>query len=166
MRLLLQRKCPSLLKWKSICKGWFTPSRDTFTMDRFLWHRDGYGIHIIFNLDSMDNSNMLQDDLVELPANRIQMQFESMQLDMFWCAQLKPFPQLAERPLEVIVPFATTFLCVFQHNYTSKQSLGTVWMQVTTCVWHFGNLVFNHHNWWNATTKESLKCNIVYYVVL
>ncbi|KAK4327553.1 hypothetical protein Pmani_001960 [Petrolisthes manimaculis] len=46
------------------------------------WIRDPF----IFNLDSMDDSNIMKDDLVELQANdRIRMEFESMQLDMFWC---------------------------------------------------------------------------------
>ncbi len=40
----------------------------------------------------------------------IQMEFEKMQLDMFWCAQLQTFPQLAGRALEVLMPFATTYL--------------------------------------------------------
>ncbi|KAK3862332.1 hypothetical protein Pcinc_031801 [Petrolisthes cinctipes] len=72
------------------------------------WIRDPF----LFNLDSMDDSDIMKDDLVELQANdRIRMEFESMQLDMFWCEQLKLFPQLAERALEVLVPFATTYLC-------------------------------------------------------
>ncbi|KAK4306643.1 hypothetical protein Pmani_021537 [Petrolisthes manimaculis] len=45
------------------------------------WIRDPF----LFNLDSMDDSNIMKDDLVELQANdRIRMEFESMQLDMFW----------------------------------------------------------------------------------
>ena len=72
------------------------------------WIRDPF----LFNLDSMDDNDMMKDDLVELQTNdRIRMEFETMQLDMFWCAQLQTFPQLAGRALEVLVPFATTHLC-------------------------------------------------------
>ncbi|XP_068201816.1 protein FAM200C-like [Palaemon carinicauda] len=72
------------------------------------WIRDPF----LFNLDSMDDNDIMKDDLVELQTNdRIRMEFEKMQLDMFWCAQLQAFPQLARRALEVLVPFATTYLC-------------------------------------------------------
>lgn len=72
------------------------------------WIRDPF----LFNLDSMDDNDMMKDDLVELQTNdRIPMEFEKMQLDMFWCAQFKTFPQLAGRALEVLVPFSTTYLC-------------------------------------------------------
>ena len=32
-------------------------------------------------------------------------------MDAFWCAQLNTFPQLAKKALEILVPFATTYLC-------------------------------------------------------
>ena len=34
-----------------------------------------------------------------------------MHLATFWCAQLEMFPQLAESALNILVPFATTYLC-------------------------------------------------------
>lgn len=99
------------------------------------WIRDPF----LFNLDSMDDNDMMKDDLVELQTNdRIPMEFEKMQLAMFWCAQFKTFPQLAGRALEVLVPFSTTYAReVFQRSYTSRQKPETVWMQVMTCVWNF-----------------------------
>ena len=72
------------------------------------WMQDPF----VFNLDSMDDNDEMKEDRVEMKAsNKIKMEFDSMQLDTFWCAQLKKFPQLAERALEVLVPFATTYLC-------------------------------------------------------
>jgi len=72
------------------------------------WMQDPF----VFNLDSMDDNDEMKEDLVEMKAsNKIKMEFDSMQLDTFWCAQLNTFPQLAERALEVLVPFATTYLC-------------------------------------------------------
>lgn len=50
------------------------------------WIRDPF----LFNLDSMDDSDIMKDDLVELLANdRVRMEFESMQLDMFCVHSLK-----------------------------------------------------------------------------
>ncbi|CAM1328316.1 ZBED8 (predicted) [Pycnogonum litorale] len=60
----------------------------------------------------MDDNDEMKEDLVEMKAsNKIKMEFDSMQLDTFWCAQLNTFLQLAERALEILVPFATTYLC-------------------------------------------------------
>ena len=57
----------------------------------------------------MDDSDIMKDDIVEFQANdKIRMEFELMQLDMFWYAQFKTFSQLGERALEVFVPFETT----------------------------------------------------------
>ncbi|KAG6935642.1 zinc finger BED-type containing 8, partial [Chelydra serpentina] len=58
----------------------------------------------LFNLDSINDSDLMKDDLIELPANgQIQMEFETMKLENFWCAQLAPFPQLAKTALEILV---------------------------------------------------------------
>lgn len=72
------------------------------------WMQDPF----VFNLDSMDDNGEMKEDLVEMKAsNKIKMEFDSMQLDTFWCAQLNTFPQLAESTLEILVPFATTYFC-------------------------------------------------------
>ena len=34
-----------------------------------------------------------------------------MHLSTFWCAQLEMFPLLARSALNILVPFATTYLC-------------------------------------------------------
>ena len=62
----------------------------------------------LFNLDSMNHSEIMKYNLVELQVHDgIRMEFELMQLDMFWYKQFKTCPQLAERALEVCVPFET-----------------------------------------------------------
>lgn len=72
------------------------------------WMQDPF----VFNLDSMDDNDEMKDDLAELKVSKIiKIEFDSMQLDTFWCAQLNTLSQLAERALEVLVPFATTYLC-------------------------------------------------------
>ena len=66
----------------------------------------------IFNLHSMDDNDQMKDDLIEMKASsKIKMEFDSTQLDAFWCAQLNTFLQLAKKALEILVPFATTYLC-------------------------------------------------------
>jgi len=66
----------------------------------------------IYNLDSMDDSNLLKDDLVQLRTNgRNQMEYETVSLENFWCAQVMSYPLLAKIALQHLVPFATTYLC-------------------------------------------------------
>ena len=55
-------------------------------------------------------------NLVELQVHDgIRMEFELMQLDMFWYNQFKTFPQLAERALEVFLPFETKQVSTFEY---------------------------------------------------
>ena len=61
----------------------------------------------------MDENDQTKDDLVEMRASKkIKMEFDSMHLATFWCAQLEMFPQLAKSALKmkILVPFATTYL--------------------------------------------------------
>ena len=72
------------------------------------WIQDPF----LFTLDLMDENDQKKDDLVEMRASKkIKMEFDSMHLATFWCAQLEMFPQLAESALNILVPFATTYLC-------------------------------------------------------
>ena len=72
------------------------------------WIQDPF----LLNIDFMDVNNKIKEGLVEMKAsNKIKMEFDSMQLDTFWCAQLKTFSQLAKNALKILVPFATTYLC-------------------------------------------------------
>ena len=60
----------------------------------------------------MDENDQTKDDLVEMRASKkIKMEFDSMHLATFWCAQLKMIPQLAKIALKILVSFATTYLC-------------------------------------------------------
>ena len=72
------------------------------------WIRDPF----LFNLDSIEDRDMAKDELIELKRNqKVKMEFDSMELTTFWCHQLKVFPLLTERALNVVVPFVTTYLC-------------------------------------------------------
>ncbi|XP_005376317.1 PREDICTED: protein ZBED8 [Chinchilla lanigera] len=66
----------------------------------------------LFNLDFVDDGHLMKNDLAELRASgHILMEFETMKLEDFWCAQLTVFPNLAKIALEILMPFATTYLC-------------------------------------------------------
>ena len=39
------------------------------------------------------------------------MELEKLDLEQFWCAQFKPFPQLAKAALQTLTPFTTTYAC-------------------------------------------------------
>ena len=60
----------------------------------------------------MDENDQKKDDLVEMRASKkIKMEFDSMHLATFWCAQLEMFPQLEKNALKILAPFATTYPC-------------------------------------------------------
>ncbi|XP_005005209.1 protein FAM200C [Cavia porcellus] len=66
----------------------------------------------LFNLDFVDDGYFIKNDLAELRASgQILVEFETMKLEDFWCAQLTVFPDLAKIALEILMPFATTYLC-------------------------------------------------------
>uniref|UniRef100_A0A250Y343 Protein ZBED8 n=1 Tax=Castor canadensis TaxID=51338 RepID=A0A250Y343_CASCN len=66
----------------------------------------------LFNLDFVSDGYSVKKDLAELRASgQILMEFETKKLEDFWCAQLKAFPNLAKTALEILTPFATTYLC-------------------------------------------------------
>ena len=63
----------------------------------------------LFNLDLIDENDQTKDDLVEMrDSMKIKMEFDSMHLATFWCAQLEMCSQLAK---VLLVPFATIYLC-------------------------------------------------------
>ena len=48
------------------------------------WMQDPF----LFNIDFMDDNDKMKDELVEIKAsNKTKMEFDSMQLDTFWCAK-------------------------------------------------------------------------------
>ena len=54
------------------------------------WMQDPF----LFNIDLMDDNDKMKEELVEMKArNKTKIEFDSMQLDTFWCAQLNTFPQ-------------------------------------------------------------------------
>ena len=72
------------------------------------WIRDPF----LFNLNSIEDEDMAKVELIDLKRNqKVIMEFDSMELTTFWCHQLNVFPLLAERALNVVVPFVTTYLC-------------------------------------------------------
>lgn len=60
----------------------------------------------------MNDDDLLKENLIEIQSNaRIEMEFEKLQLEQFWCKQLELYPQLAKAALETLLPFSTTYLC-------------------------------------------------------
>ena len=59
----------------------------------------------------MDDNDKMKKELVKMKtSNKTKMEFDCLLLDTFWCAQLNTFPQTAKNALEILVPFATTYL--------------------------------------------------------
>ncbi|XP_076308545.1 protein FAM200C-like [Tachypleus tridentatus] len=62
-------------------------------------------------MQNLEDVSGIKEDLIDLRHNReIQMEFTNSQLEHFWASQLEAYPALAKKALEVLVPFATTYL--------------------------------------------------------
>ena len=72
----------------------------------------------LFNLDSIEDEDMAKDELIELKENRK----VKMELTTFLCHQLNVFVILAERAVNLVVPFVTTYLCESGAVFTKKLS--------------------------------------------
>ncbi|TBU08480.1 hypothetical protein CWI36_0134p0010 [Hamiltosporidium magnivora] len=60
----------------------------------------------------MDNSDFKKEDLIKLrDCGHIQMEFEQLELQQFWCTQLEGYPQLAKEALKFFLLVATSYLC-------------------------------------------------------
>jgi hypothetical protein len=60
----------------------------------------------------MDDADIQKDDLIDLQSKALLKQgFFNQNIDEFRCSQIAAYPVLAKKALEVLIPFATTYLC-------------------------------------------------------
>lgn len=73
-----------------------------------VWIRNPF----LFNVESVDDSDMAKDDLIDLRHKELlKSEFQSKDLGEFWCSMMEPYPVLAKKALQSILPFVTTYLC-------------------------------------------------------
>ena len=60
----------------------------------------------------MNDTDNLKEEFIDLQGNRgCKIKFCASPLSHFWCDRLVAYPGLARAALEMISPFATTYLC-------------------------------------------------------
>ena len=53
----------------------------------------------------LDDDN-LEEDVIEIKScRRLQLLFNKLKLEYFWCAKMKAFPSLATTAITIILPF-------------------------------------------------------------
>ncbi|XP_068200720.1 protein FAM200C-like [Palaemon carinicauda] len=63
-------------------------------------------------LADVDDDNNLKEELIDLQVNQAcRTKFHTLPLSGFLCDQLVAYPGLAKAPLEMNIPFPTTYLC-------------------------------------------------------
>ena len=66
----------------------------------------------IFDLSKMPDGNNLKEDLIEMKSfQRLQLLFDILKLEDFWCAAMKAFSSLAVNAIRVVLSFPTTCFC-------------------------------------------------------
>ena len=86
---------------------------------------------------SLNKNDEMNKNVIEMKAiYKIKIEFDSVQLDIFWCEQRNTFPQLAKTVLKVLVAFVTTYFCEtdFSTLIHIKTKPKIIWMQVMTCM--------------------------------
>ena len=93
----------------------------------------------LFDPNSMDNSYLLKDDLIEIRSNaRIQMEFEKIDLEQFWCGQFERYPELAKKSHYKYFYLSPPRICLkwdFRLFYTLKPKQEIVLMRVMIYAW-------------------------------
>ena len=69
-------------------------------------------IRFTFSVVTADVNDEYLDEIIELQQSQVQQQlFRTTTLSTFWCHHIVPYPLLAKKALEILIPFVTTYLC-------------------------------------------------------
>ncbi|KAF2352848.1 hypothetical protein FHG87_016390 [Trinorchestia longiramus] len=65
-----------------------------------------------FTVATADVNDEYLNEIIELQESQVQQQlFRTTTLSTFWCHQIVAYPFIAEKALEIVIPFVTTYLC-------------------------------------------------------
>ena len=79
----------------------------TPTESRPSWVRQPF----TFDVATADVNDEHLDEIIELQQSQLQQQlFSAATLSTFWCHQIAPYPLIAQKALEILTPFVTTYL--------------------------------------------------------
>ena len=60
----------------------------------------------------MPDDDNLKKDLTKMKSfQKLQLLFDKLKLENFWCDATKAFPSLAVNTIAVVLPFSTTYFC-------------------------------------------------------
>ena len=64
-----------------------------------------------YDTTTADINSPYTDDIIELQESEVKKRdFNTTNLQRFWCQEIKSYPLIAKVPLEVLMPFVTTYL--------------------------------------------------------
>ena len=64
-----------------------------------------------YDTTTADINSPYTDDIIELQESEVKKrEFNTRNLQRFWCKQIESYPLIAKVPLEVLMPFVTTYL--------------------------------------------------------
>ena len=65
-----------------------------------------------YNTTTADINSPYTDDIIELQESEVKKRdFNTTNLQTFWCQQIEDYPLVAKVALEVLMPLVTTYLC-------------------------------------------------------
>lgn len=82
----------------------YCPTRESYPA----WVRQPF----TFNVATTNVNDEYLDEIIELQQSQVQQElFRTPTLSTFWCHQIVPYPLIAKKALEILIPFVTTYLC-------------------------------------------------------
>ena len=65
-----------------------------------------------YDTTTADVNSLYTDDIIELQESEVKKRdFNTTNLQTFWCHQIEGYPLIAKVALEILMPFVTTYLC-------------------------------------------------------
>ena len=103
--MLVSETSQHLIMLAEAFDGYFSPG-DLNTEEK--WIIDPF----LYNINDFSDDDPMKEELIELRADQaLQMRHDPKSLERFWCYTIQSYPQLAEKALNVLLPFSTTYLC-------------------------------------------------------
>jgi hypothetical protein len=68
------------------------------------------GNPFLSDINCIENVDLAKDGHIDLRTENLQLEFNSKCLEEFWCSLREAYPRIVNRAMEVLIPFATTYL--------------------------------------------------------
>ena len=110
-----------------------------------------------FDIEMSDLAGCELEELAELSCDRtLKIQFRKKSLSAFWLNVSTEYPLLSDKAVNILLPFATTYLC--ETAFSALTNLYEDEVQIQSCRWKWHACMFIQHyakNWQSVQSEAS-----------